>query len=163
METESILQYLLEIVQTKNIGNMAKLASLSIINSLLLRQIGNKVTKLCLNSSFTTSLLSLVESGLNKLGDPSDYVCVSVAMEILCQYSKLPVSDLDNLNSESVIRCLLEYLDINGRFFRYPSSAKVLMIDLCEGQQLMGKVKVVSMSSEPLNYIHKHAGHQFAR
>ncbi|KAL4219698.1 hypothetical protein ACF0H5_022268 [Mactra antiquata] len=163
METENILQYLLEIVEAKGVENMAKLASLSIIDILLLKQRGDTVKKLCLKQSFTNTLFSMLEYGLNNPNDPSDFVCVSIAMEIISQFLKLPATNIESLVQGSIIRCLMEFVDTNSRFYKYPSSTKLAMVELCEGKQLMGKVRIVSMGSEPLNYIHKHADYEFAR
>ena len=42
-------------------------------------------------------------------------------------------------------------------------AAKQYMQSLCENKQLIGKVRKVPMSPEPLEYIHKHTGNQLRR
>lgn len=163
MESESILQYLRDIVETDNISNMTKLASLSILNKIFLKEQGNSLQTKCLQSEFTSCLLTMLDSGLNGLSDPSEAVTISVAMEILCQFSKLPVDTIQCLVTETTVRTLLDYLNSCSKFYQFPASTKMILSEICEGKQLMGKVKVISMATEPLEYIHRHTKHKLKR
>ncbi|XP_053381499.1 uncharacterized protein LOC123557243 [Mercenaria mercenaria] len=163
MESASIINYLIDIVETKEINNMGKLASLSVLNKLFLKEKGTSLQLKCLNSELTTSLITMLDSGLNELNDPSDAVCISVAMEILSQFSKLPICSIQSLISENVIRMLLDYINSSSKFYQFLDNSKTILSEACEGKQLMGKVKVVAMATEPLEYIHRHTKHKLKR
>lgn len=163
MESASILHYLLDIVETKGLSSMSKLASLAILNKLFLKEKGTSLQLKCLQSELTSSLVIMLDSGLNALNDPADTVCISVAMEILCQFSKMPICSIQCLVTDTVIRTLLDYLNSNGRFYRFPANTKMTLSKVIEGKQLMGKVKVISMSTEPLDYIHRHTNNKLKR
>jgi hypothetical protein len=117
----------------------------------------------CLNTELTPALLTMIDSGLNKVNDPIDTVCISVAMEILSQFSKLPVCSIQCLITESVFLKLLDYLNSGSNFYQFPSNAKRELTEICEGKQLLGKVKAISMATEPLDYIHRHTQHKLKR
>ena len=163
MESASIISFLIDIVDTREICNSGKLASMYILNKLFLKENGAELKLKCLNSELTSSLGTLIDSGLNGQDDPVHTMCVSVAMEILSQLSKLPVYMIQSLITESVIDRLLGYINTSSNFYQFPNNVRRELTEMCEGKQFLGKVKMVSMATEPLAYIHKHTQHKLRR
>ena len=115
---ESVLEYLLNIVQDDNIGSMSKLASLTVLNKLFKTDTDNGLKFKCVQADLVCSLLMALDTGLSPTCHPADTVYVSVAMEIMWQLSKMPIGQMQKMISESVIRSLLAYLDVDGEFYR---------------------------------------------
>lgn len=158
-----VLQFLMELVETDRTCTIDKLASLSFLNRLLLNDLSNDMKLNCASSEFTATLLSLVESGLCEHGDPGQVVLVSTAMETLYQFSQLPVSAIPGIMSKSALQILLSYIDLSGSFYTFPRTTRQIVSTVCENKHLVGKVKVVSVSAETLDYIHRHTNNELQR
>ena len=116
---ESVLEYLLNIIQDDEIGNMSKLAALAVLNKLFKTDTDHGLKYRCVQADLVCSLLIALDAGLSQTCHPADTVYVQVAMEIMWQLSKMQIGQLQTLITESVIRSLLAYLDVDGEFYRY--------------------------------------------
>ena len=119
---ESVLEYLLNIIQDDEIGNMSKLAALAVLNKLFKTDTDHGLKYRCVQADLVCSLLIALDAGLSQTCHPADTVYVQVAMEIMWQLSKMQIGQLQTLITESVIRSLLAYLDVDGEFYRYGMS-----------------------------------------
>ena len=116
--TESLLEYLLNIIQEDDIGNMSKLASMTVLNKFFKSDTDHSLKYRCVQADLVCSLLMALDTGLAPNCQPYDTVYVKVAMEIMWELSKMPIGQLSKVISEVVIRTLLTYLDVDGEFYR---------------------------------------------
>ena len=163
MASEEIYQFLMEIVETDRTGTIDKLAALSYLNKLFNKDTKVAMTMKCANSDFSSTLATLIETGLLEHQDPAVELLVSVAMEILYTFTQLPVASMQRIVSKPVIRILLGYTNLSGTFYAFPRKMKQTVSKVCENKHLIGKVKVVAMSTETLEYIHRHTNNELQR
>ena len=116
--TESLLEYLLNIIQDDDIANMSKLASMTVLNKFFKTDADHSLKYRCVQADLVCSLLMALDTGLSQTCQPYDTVYVKVAMEIMWEVSKMPIGQLSKVISEVLIRSLLMYLDVDGEFYR---------------------------------------------
>lgn len=158
-----IYQFLMELVQTAKSNTVDKLASLCVLKKLLFIETNSDMKEKCVSSEFTSTLVTLIETGLAQHSDPSFAVLVSVAMEIFCHFSQMPVCTIKNHISKPVLRILLAYINLSGSFYTFPKDTKATVAGICENKHLIGRVKVLSMSSETLEQIHRRTNNELKR
>ncbi|WAR01920.1 hypothetical protein MAR_008478 [Mya arenaria] len=161
MAGSGIEHYLFDIVQSDSVNTMAKLAALSVLKSMIEKD--SKLQDKCLEKECVTVLMAALETGLEENDDPSHIVYISVAMEIIFILSQRPICSIQTLVTEEVIRMFLEYVNPSGQFYMFPNNLKQVLADLCEKKHMIGKVKVVTMATEPIEYIHRHTKNKFKR
>ena len=141
---ESILEYLLNIIQDDDLGNMSKLASLTVLNKLFKTDEDNGLKYKCVQADLVCSLLMAMDAGLSPTCPHADTVYVSVAMEILWQLSRMPIGQLQKVINESVIHGLLAYMDVDGEFYRYEGH--------CERTRLLGIILNLNFIRENFSF-----------
>jgi len=162
-KAKGIDAYLIGLVSNDGVNTIAKVAALSVLKDILDKEMDSGLKDKCLHENFITTLMTILDTGLLEKENPSYVIYTTVASEILFTLSKQPVCSINSLISELVIGKLLEYVSPSCSFYVFPADIREQLSSLCANKHMVGKVKAVTMASEPLEYIHQHTNNKLKR
>ena len=134
--------------------NMAmKLAGLTVLQEMLKHNQGNGYVRIALlKKGLLDTLLEAFDHGLE---EECNFAFLDIAVKCIFYLSKLPVSPVQPLISNNVIRRLLLLLDSKRTFFRFSNKMTETCAEMCEGKHLVSKVQVVQMNAKRWMKLHK--------
>ncbi|KAL3870851.1 hypothetical protein ACJMK2_038886 [Sinanodonta woodiana] len=152
--TEGVLEYLINVTKS-NVGCMTKLSGFAILNELFKEDQNNISKVIGMKQGLLDSILFAIDSALSCETDTFDTVYVIVAMELLWQMSQLPIGQIQPLISKMVIGRLVQFLNVNGQFYKYSSSMACEFHRMFVNKHLIAKVKQLCMTADLIDSIHK--------
>ncbi|KAK3577801.1 hypothetical protein CHS0354_024845 [Potamilus streckersoni] len=152
--TEGVLEYLINVTQS-NVGCMTKLSGFAVLNELFKEDQNNISKVICMKQGLLDSVLIALDSALLCEIDTCDTVYVSVAMELLWQMSKLSIGQIQPLISKMVISRLVQFLNVNGQFYKCCSSMPCEFRRMFVNKHLIAKVKPFCMTADLLETVHR--------
>ena len=137
--------------------SMLKLAGLTLVQEFLKNDQNGEVKLTFLQSGILDPLLLAFDKGM---ASHSDLVYLEVSLNCIFFLSGLPVSPVQPLICEQVIKRMIQLIDHKSCLYQYLPSLKLNLQKMCENKHLVGQVQEISMNADQWNIIHRVAKNQ---
>jgi hypothetical protein len=137
--------------------SMLKLAGMTLVQEFLKNDLSGEVKLSFLQNGLLEPLLLAFDKGLD---NPTDLVYLEVSLKCICHLSELPISPVQPLICEQLMKRMIQLVDHRGMFYRYSPSVKLNLQRMCENKHLVGTVQEAKMSADQWSSIHKTTNNQ---
>ncbi|XP_062584273.1 uncharacterized protein LOC134246028 [Saccostrea cucullata] len=125
--------------------SMLKLAGLTLLQEFLKNDPKGEVKLSFLQQGILESLLLTFDKGFD---NPRDLVYLDVSLNCIFFLSELPVSPVQPLICEQVIKRMIQLIDQKGAFYHYLPSVKLNLQKMCENKHLIGRVYTNNLKTD---------------
>lgn len=137
--------------------SMLKLAGMTLVQEFLKNDSKGEVKLSFLQNGLLEPLLLAFDQGLD---DPTDRVYLELSLNCIFHLSEPPVSPVQPLICEQVMKRLIQLVDQRDSFYRYSPSVKLNLHRMCENKHLVGRVQETKMTADWRSSIHRTTNNQ---
>ncbi|XP_061189416.1 uncharacterized protein LOC133197411 [Saccostrea echinata] len=132
--------------------SMLKLAGLTLLQEFLKNDPKGEVKLSFLQNGILEPLLLTFDKGMD---NPRDLVYLDVSLNCIFFLSELPVSPVQPLICEQVIKRMIQLIDQKGAFYHYLPSVKLNLQKVCENKHLVGRVHGTNMNADQWDRVYR--------
>lgn len=137
--------------------SMLKLAGLTLVQEFLKSDKKGEVKLTFLQNGILEPLLMAFDKGM---ASHKDLVYLRVSLSCIFFLSGLPVSPVQPLICEQVIKRMLQVIDQKSSFYQYPPIVKLNLQKMCENKHLVGNIQETCINVEQWNNINRKSKNQ---
>lgn len=132
--------------------SMLNLAGLTLVQEFLKSDKKGEVKLTFLQNGILEPLLMAFDKGM---ASHKDLVYLRVSLSCIFFLSGLPVSPVQPLICEQVIKRMLQVIDQKSSFYQYPPIVKLNLQKMCENKHLVGNIQETCINVEQWNNINR--------